>query len=121
MPMMAAMMASISSSLLLDGQLEGVGEPVAGPGEEDDQQNQVHDAAGQAVDADRGDAGAGLHPGFLQVPGVQCHAADVGRGHPVDKRGGGLGQHGGPEPDPLRHRADEPGQRWPGRSWPTGR
>ena len=48
-----------------------------------------------------------VHPRFLQEPGVQRHAADVGRGDPVDKRRGGLGQHGRPEPDPWQHRAHQ--------------
>src|SRR5579872_1908352 len=40
-------------------QLEGLRQPVAGQGEEDDQQEQVSDGAHQGVDADGSDAGAG--------------------------------------------------------------
>ena len=59
---------------------------MAGQGEEDDQQDQVSDGSHQGVDADRGDAGTGGDPGFLQEPGVQRHAADVGGRDPVDER-----------------------------------
>jgi hypothetical protein len=91
-------------------ELEGVGQLVAGQGEEDDQQDQVGDGSHQGVDADRRDADGGRDAVFLQEPGVQGHAADVGGGDPVDERGGGLGHGGGPERYRAGRGADQGGR-----------
>src|SRR5580700_5046339 len=91
-------------------QLEGVPQLMAGQGEEDNQQDQVSDGSHQGVDADRGDAGSWGDPAFLQEPGVQGHAADVGGRDPVDERRGGLGQGSGPEGHRAGHGADQRGR-----------
>ena len=121
MPTTASTTAMTTSSLLLLGS-ENPAPALAGPGEEDDQQHDVDDAAGEDVEPDAGHRLRRRDARLLQVAHVERHPADVGRRDPVDERRGQLGlRRSGTNGSALGHAADHADRRPRRRSRRTSR